>query len=216
MEELVRNLIRSVEPKQPNVAPRMFTFFTSSEKTETNIPYEKILEILITESDISKKKDEIESENSEYNHLKCYLSYLISKYSNGKSTERVSILFEGLDKLPTVSIHNKLAMLKSLLLLSESRVGTTNYKRPDPLPYSNGTQAFSLYSDDYFDNIPSKNQMLYSNTSQLDNIGSNLSLDSGYFSLTCLPNTSSDRKMSNEPQFHSVLSKYSGNTNWKQ
>lgn len=210
MEDLVGKLIRSVEPKQQNVAPKMFTFFTSSKEIETNIPLEKILAILITESDISKEEDEIEFENSEYNQLKSYLSYLTTKYSNGKSTERVSILFKGLDKLQTVSVHCKLAMLKSLLLLSESGMGTTNYNRPNPLPYSNGTQTFSLYTDDYFDNIPSKNQMLYSNTSQLENIGSNLSLDSGYFSLPSLPSTR-DKKLSETPDFHSVLSKYSGN-----
>ena len=95
MEDLVKKLIESVEPKQPDISTKMFTFFTSSKETKTNIPMEKILEILITESDTSKK-EELESENSEYNHLKSYLSYLIAKYSNGKSTKRISTHYRAL------------------------------------------------------------------------------------------------------------------------
>ena len=216
MEIFAKKLFNSVQPLQSN-ANRKFLFFTPSKTADEEINETQLKSIL----DILSKADkpgivEIDpNDDSEYKSIKSYISYLVTTRINEKSAERLGILFEGLDSLKTVPIIAKHNTLQLLLLLSAPKEEQNNQMRPAPLPYSDGTQTYSLYADNYFDAVSSENNLLYSNTTQLESKSeSNFSLDSGYFSLPSLPNlkTNENMKKSNldNPNAQSILSRYSG------
>ena len=220
MEILAKKLFNSVQPIQSNLRQQKFLFFTPSKTAENEInetELKRILDILSLEN---TEKSQIEAtdqnEESEYKSIKNYISYLVTTRVNEKSAKRLGIILEGLDSLTTVPLNAKHNTLQLLLLLSIPKKEQNSQTRPVPLPYSDGTQTFSLYADNYFDVIPSDNNLLFSNTKQLENnSASNISLDSGYFSLPSLPSMkyNGDKKQSilDNPNAHSILSKYSGN-----
>ena len=214
MEILANKLISSVQKTQLNVQQQKFKFFAPSKTAEKEIDETQLKHILDILSMVYPEKSQ--NYESEYNSIKSYISYLVTTSVSDNSAERLQILYQGLDALKTVPINAKHNTLQLLLLLSVHKEEQTSQIRPTPLPYSDGTQTFSLYSDNYFDIVPSENTLLYSNTMQLESTsGSNYSIDSGYFSLPSLPilktNTDKNSSVLTNPNAQSILSRYSGN-----
>ena len=197
MDSLAIKLVESIQPSHlhPNTLQK-FAFFTPS-KVEAKIDesiIKKTLEILSNKNDLnSTDKDEgiSDVEESDYKPLKSYISFIMSTNTNAKSSNRVQVLYKALDNIDNLTLHVKHSFLKLLLILSTVSREQNQQFRPLPLPYSDGTLSFSMFSDKYFDKISPSNDLLFSTQPHLEDSESNFSMDSGSFSLPSL----SDKKL---------------------